>query len=305
MDYNLYRYRGLKIKTEEEIPEAWKNLINEVDSFIIDFLNDYHIDVDLLYTTNVGILKVEGTSSKRVLWDISFWAMYLKYIEFVFWAEHECDADYKKTELTKNNVVNTPSKMKENILKHKNRLDANRLVFLPCIFEYLSYQFYNDATVSYMFALLRDNNMCSMPHEVSEELLQEYEEYLSNQLLLAKLFCAGHELYHLRALNPAGMNYETYSQRVLKNVVNFVESEEFFTQFNDNPKFVQAVGETVASLNTDDPLFDELYADAAALDLIDVLVNYSGGFGFNFNQFIISMRTAIENFYAFNTMTYD
>lgn len=78
--------------------------------------------------------------------------------------------------------------MKENILKHKNRLDANRLVFLPCIFEYLSYQFYNDATVSYMFALLRDNNMCSMPHEVSEELLQEYEEYLSNQLLLAKLF---------------------------------------------------------------------------------------------------------------------
>lgn len=110
MDYNLYRYRGLKIKTEEEIPEAWKNLINEVDSFIIDFLNDYHIDVDLLYTTNVGILKVEGTSSKRVLWDISFWAMYLKYIEFVFWAEHECDADYKKTELTKNNVVNTPSK---------------------------------------------------------------------------------------------------------------------------------------------------------------------------------------------------
>lgn len=84
-----------------------------------------------------------------------------------------------------------------------------------------------------------------------------------------------------------------------------MESEEFFTQFNDNPKFVQAVGETVASLNTDDPLFDELYADAAALDLIDVLVNYSGGFGFNFNQFIISMRTAIENFYAFNTMTYD
>ena len=38
---------------------------------------------------------------------------------------------------------------------------------------------------------------------------------------------------------------------------------------------------------------------------MDVLINHKGDFGFTFEHFIKGMRIAIENFYAFNTMTYD
>lgn len=89
MNLDIYRYRGFKFKSAEEMPEVWSQVINDVDYYIVDFLNSFHINVDFLYTTNVGVMKCDSGSSKTILWDISFWAMYLKYLEFVFWAEHE------------------------------------------------------------------------------------------------------------------------------------------------------------------------------------------------------------------------
>lgn len=306
MNFDTYHYIGLKIKSEEEMPELWNQIINDVDYFIADFLSNLHIDVDFFYTTNVGVLKFDSGSSKRILWDVSFWSMYLKYLEFVFWAEHECKhmETERKIRLNKK-TVNTPSNMKYNIFHNGDLLDANRLVFLPCIFEYLSYQFYNDASASYMFSLLRNENMCSMPHNASGKILQEYEEYLSEQLLLAKLFCAGHEIYHLKVLDPSGMDYSTYSQRVMYNLVTFVQSKEFAESFIHDPKLVADVRARVGTFHVEDKLFDELYADAASLDLLDVLVNYKGYFDFTFEHFIKGMRIAIENFYAFNILTYD
>lgn len=306
MNLDIYRYRGFNFKYEEEIPEVWSQIINDVDYYIVDFLNNFHIDVDFLYTTNVGILKCDSGSSKAILWDISFWAMYLKYLEFVFWAGHEGENfELERRIRLDGRTVNTPADMKYNIFHNRDTLDANRLVFLPCIFEYLAYQFYNDESISYIFSLLRNENMCSMQHNVSCELSREYEKYLSEQLLFAKLFCAGHEVYHLKILDPSGMDYKAYCQRVIYNLNTFVQSEEFAGEFMYDPKLVSDVRAKVASFHAKDSLFDELYADAASLDLMDVLINHKGDFGFTFEHFIKGMRIAIENFYAFNTMTYD
>ena len=306
MNLDIYRYKGFRFKFEDEIPDTWNRLINDVDYYIANFLNSLHIDVDFLYTTNVGLLKCDNGSSKRILWDVSFWAMYLKYLEFIFWAEHEgdCSEIERRGEFDRK-VVYTPSDLKYNALYNKNKLDANRLVFLPCIFEYLSYQFYNDTPASYMFALLRNENMCTMPHYASKTLLQEYEKYLSEQLLLAKLFCAGHEVYHLKILDPAGMDYEDYSKRVKHNLVTFVGTEEFAKMFADDLKLVADVRKTVSAFRIEDSLFDELYSDAASLDLMDVLINLCGDFNFTFEEFVKNTRITIENFYAFNTIIYD
>lgn len=306
MHLDIYRYRGFKFKFKEEIPEVWSQIIDDVDYYIIDLLNDFHINVDLLYTTNVGVLKCDSGLSKTILWDVSFWVMYLRYLEFVFWAEHESENFEKERKIQiDEKTVNTPFDMKYNVFQNKDTLDAIRLVFLSCIFEYLSYRFYNDVSISYMFSLLRNENMCLMPHAVSYERAQEYEKYLSEQLLLAKLFCAGHEIYHLKAIEPSGMDYKTYSQRVMFNLKIFVQSEEFAKEFKHDPKIVSDVRAKVASFYAKDMLFDELYADAASLDLMDVLINYKRDFEFSFEHFIKGTRIAIENFYAFNTMTYD
>jgi len=306
MNLDIYRYRGFKFKFKEEIPEIWSKIIDDVDYYIVDLLNAFHINVDLLYTTNVGVLKCDSGISKTILWDVSFWVMYLRYLEFVFWAEHESE-NYKKERKIQNSEKNitTPSDMKYNIFYNKDTLDANRLVFLSCIFEYLSYQFYNDVSISYMFSLLYNENMCLMPHDVSYNLAQEYEKYLSEQLLLAKLFCAGHEIYHLKVINPSGMDYKTYSQRVMHNLKIFVQSEEFAKVFEHDPKITLDVRTKVASFHAKDMLFDELYSDAASLDLMYVLINYKRDFEFSFEHFIKSMRILVENFYAFNTITYD
>lgn len=144
-----------------------------------------------------------------------------------------------------------------------------------------------------------------MPHDVSYNLAQKYEKYLSEQLLLAKLFCAGHKIYHLKVIDPSGMDYKTYSQRVMHNLKIIVQSEEFAKEFEYDPKITLDVRTKVASFHAEDMLFDELYSDAVSLDLMDVLINYKGDFEFSFEHFIISMRIAIENFYAFSTITYD
>lgn len=304
MHYDFYRYNNIKFKTKEELPELWNRAINDVDFYIADLLNKLKIDVDFLYTTNVGIMKFESTSFKSILWDVSFWAMYLKYLEFVFWAEHECSRTYKSKQYN-TKVVNTPLKMKYNIHKNEDLLDANRLVFLPCIFEYLAYQFYNDVDISYMFSLLRNENMCQMKHSASEELIQEYVDYLSEQLLFAKLFCVCHEIYHLKILSPCGMERNVYSQRIIHNLMVYTQDEKFAKFLSHDPKLIFDTRTRIESFNIEDPLFDELYADAAALDLIDTLVNYKKHFVFKFEHFVKAMRTTIENFYAFNTLTYD
>lgn len=308
MNLDIYRYMGLKTKTETQFPHVWDRAINDVDRFIVDFAKSYGVDVDVLYTTNVGILQMDNGKDKRILWDVSFWAMYVGFLEFTFWVEHEADPKDYKIEEWPDQKVNTPAEMKDSIIYHKSKLDANRLVFLSTMFEYMATKYYNDTTLSYMFALLHDVNHSSMPHYADDELIQEYEIYMTEQLLLAKLFCMGHELYHLKALEPSGMDYQVYAQRVMYNVRSFVNNEEFAALFKHDPKLVEDARKRMISLKIESTMFDELYADAAALDLVDVLVNYVDFFdvvSFTHERFVSSMMTVIENLYAFNTLTYD
>lgn len=93
-----------------------------------------------------------------------------------------------------------PFYMKEKITIGKSKVDANRLVFLSTIFQYVSYKFYSEAKISYCFALLYDANKCSRLHNVSNEEAEEYKEYIEEQLAVTKLFCAFHEAYHLKKL---------------------------------------------------------------------------------------------------------
>lgn len=295
---DFYTSLNLKYKQKQDIPDVWDRLINQVDEFIIDFLGSFGIEVDILYTTNVGLLNVKNEEQSAILWDVSYWSLYLNYLEFVFWMENE------KWDLS--GELKSPLAMKENIVVNRSHADACRLVFLSTMFEYLSYKFYNDETMSYCFALLHNENKSSMPHRISDDVMTKYSEFLQEQLAMAKLFCAFHEAYHLKGIEPAG-DYDDYVNRVMYNIKAVVNSKEFEEYYGYDMQLVKDAQKKVNSLKIEDPLFDELYADAAALDLLDVVLNHMDYFQpkYSTDKFVTIMRQAIENFYSFNTLTYD
>ena len=193
-----------------------------------------------------------------------------------------------------------PFYMKEKITIGKSKVDANRLVFLSTIFQYVSYKFYSEAKISYCFALLYDANKCSRLHNVSNEEAEEYKEYIEEQLAVTKLFCAFHEAYHLKKIDaPGDVNYR---ERILYNVKTMVNSKEFEVYYAYDRRLIDDVRKRVNLMNEQDNLFDELYSDAAALDLLDVVLNYMNVFQpqWSMEKFSLVVKEMIENFYAFN-----
>ena len=169
----------------------------------------------------------------------------------------------------------------------------------------MSYKFYNEEKLSYCFALLYDANKCSVPHKVSDEESESYMQYIHEQLTVTKFFCAFHEAYHLKKIEPPGN--EEYCKRILCNVKTMVDSEAFDLYYNYDKRLIKDVRERVNSMNEQDHLFDELYSDAAALDLLDVIFNYMDYFEpkWNLDKFSLVVKEMLENFYSFNTLTYD
>jgi hypothetical protein len=279
VNFDFYKLFNLKFKQKEDIPEDWNMIVDQIDDFIEEFLLSFDIDMDFLYTTNVGILNVNSQNQSNILWDISYWAIYIKYLEFVFWMENE---------------------------QNKDKANKNRLVFLSTIFQYISYKFYNEEELSYCFALLYDANKCFIHHEVSDEVIEEYTEYIQEQLAVVKLFCAFHEAYHLKKIPPVG-DYTKYHDRIMFNVITMINSDEFESYYCYDMRLVDDVRKRVNSMNEQDQLLDELYADAAALDLIDVVFNYMELFQpkWSLDKFSQIVKEVIENFYSFNTLTYD
>lgn len=260
-------------------------------------MKSFDIDIDFLYTTNVGLLNVNSNSRSSILWDLSYWSIYVNYLEFVFWMEKEQDSSSEEAIY--------PFYMKEKITIGKSKVDANRLVFLSTIFQYVSYKFYSEAKISYCFALLYDANKCSRLHNVSNEEAEEYKEYIEEQLAVTKLFCAFHEAYHLKKIDaPGDVNYR---ERILYNVKTMVNSKEFEVYYAYDRRLIDDVRKRVNLMNEQDNLFDELYSDAAALDLLDVVLNYMNVFQpqWSMEKFSLVVKEMIENFYAFNTLTYD
>ena len=92
MDIEFYNLLNLKFKKKRDIPEIWDKIVNNIDDFISDFLKSFDIDIDFLYTTNVGLLNVNSNSRSSILWDLSYWSIYVNYLEFVFWMEKEQDS---------------------------------------------------------------------------------------------------------------------------------------------------------------------------------------------------------------------
>ena len=297
MDIEFYNLLNLKFKKKRDIPEIWDKIVNNIDDFISDFLKSFDIDIDFLYTTNVGLLNVNSNSRSSILWDLSYWSIYVNYLEFVFWMEKEQDSSSEEAIY--------PFYMKEKITIGKSKVDAHRLVFLSTIFQYVSYKFYSEAKISYCFALLYDANKCSRLHNVSNEEAEEYKEYIEEQLAVTKLFCAFHEAYHLKKIDaPGDVNYR---ERILYNVKTMVNSKEFEVYYAYDRRLIDDVRKRVNLMNEQDNLFDELYSDAAALDLLDVVLNYMNVFQpqWSMEKFSLVVKEMIENFYAFNTLTYD
>lgn len=77
MDFEFYKLLNLKFKQKEEIPKEWDMIVNEVDDVISDLLKIYDINMDFLYTTNVGLLNVASNNQSSILWDLSYWAIYI------------------------------------------------------------------------------------------------------------------------------------------------------------------------------------------------------------------------------------
>ena len=84
MNFNFYKL-NLKFKQKDEMPKEWDMIVDQVDDVIADFLKIYGIDMDFLYTTNVGLLNVASNNQRSILWDLSYWAIYIEYLDFIFW----------------------------------------------------------------------------------------------------------------------------------------------------------------------------------------------------------------------------
>lgn len=298
MHTDFYEFLNLKFKKKDDIPKDWKAIINEVDDFITDFLKSFDVDMDFLFTTNVGVLNVNTPHQSTILWDLSYWAIYIKFLEFVFWMESDQKDVYED--------IPYPLFMKANAMVNDNEVDANRLAFLSTIFQYMSYKFYNDEEISYCFALLYNENKCSIYHKVDSKKNDFYLEYIQEQLTAAKFFCAFHEAYHSKKINTP-IEYTEYVDRILYNIKTIVNSEEFAGYYSHDVDLVNAVRKKVASMNTQEHLLNELYADAAALDLLDILNNDMNILlpKWSLDRFTRIVKEMIENFYSFNTLTYE
>lgn len=288
---------NMAYKTQEEMPDVWSRSIDAVDEFISDLLHYLGIKINWVYTSNVGMFSVESADSSTILWDLSYVTLYQKYLDFVFWLEKGRAKNY--------NEVLFPLEIKQKAQRDNNYIYAHRLSFLSTIFDYLANKFYSNDDVSYCFALLHNENNISIVHPVSDEESMQYNTYMAEHLSIMKIFWAFHEAHHLEKIRILGD--DNYRNRILSNVKTVVDSAEFSEQFGYDLDLVDAVRARVKNMGMDDPLFNELFADAGALDCLDLIFNYMDVFkpSLTSEKFAKATKEAIENFYAFNTLLYE
>lgn len=286
---------NIKIKKKDEILDAWNSCVNQHDTFISDFLKRYGIEMEFLYTTNVGILNTKTLDGGSILWDVSYWEIYRQYLDFVFWMKQ------KKKDLLYE--IGFPIKLKESAYFNHNKSDAYRVEFLSELFRYLAYKFYSDVSLSYCFALLYNENKCEVKCGTSEKEIEQWNLYISEQMAITKMFCAFHEAHHLKMLPTFG----EYKERLLYNLKACINSGAFKEYYDYDLNLVQNVRNRINSMDEQDPLLDELFADAGSLDFIDFVVNHLNVFEprWNLKKFALVTKEMIENFYAFNTLTYE
>lgn len=289
---------NIKIKQKNEILNEWNSCVNQHDDFIVDFLKKYGIETELLYSTNVGILNIKTQMGGSILWDISYWNLYRKYLDFIFWMEQE-----KKDVSTEPRF---PMELWKKAYIYQNKPDAYRVLMISDLFQYLAYKFYSDVPLSYCFALLYNENKCVISCNASEKEMEQWNLYVSEQLAITKMFCAFHEAYHLKML-PVFGEYKEYQERILYNLRGYINSEEFKEYYNYDLILVQNVRNRINYMDKQDSLLDELFADACALDFIDFMVNRMNIIQpkWSLKKFILVLKEVIENFYAFNTLTYE
>lgn len=303
MEKAFYEIFGVNVKGEECFSELCDSTIGEVDRIIADLMRDkFGVDMDFYYTTNVGIIKSDRNTSKTILWDVSFWSFYKKFLEFVYWMERE--GEHLDT------YCSYPSEIRHNALHRKSKADSCRSLLLGSIFEYLSYKFYSDETLSYCFAAFHNEHYYTSIHKVTDQELNDYNNYIFEQLLVTKLFCAFHEGFHLRAVYPPG-DFSNYRQRILTNLKTLTNNDDFQDYYGYDIELVKSVRERISAIslneNPKDLLFDELYSDAGALDWLDIMLNGTNIFPvkWSITKFADIVFEAIDNFYAYNTLTYE
>lgn len=296
MDGVFSKFPDIKYKRKEDIKGIWEAVITPFDYRISELLKEYDIEMEFLYTTNVGLLNMDLPDKGVVLWDISYWGFYRRYLEFVFWMINKADESVALPPLY-------PRYIRKIIYSEQNPIYANRLTFLATMFEYLAYKFYSNENLSYCFSLLYNVSRCSVGHIVSDAECEQYERYVSEQLDVIKLFCALHEAYHLNKVKTS-VESEEFHRRVSYNVKAMVNSNEFALYNKNNSAYVGEVWKRINNMGSMDGLFDELYADAAALDfMINLFAQGRVWPDWTMEKFCATVKEAIENFYAYNTLT--
>lgn len=291
------KFPDIKYKRKEDIEGVWETVVTPFDYRISEILKAYGVEMEFLYTTNVGLLNMDLPDRSVVLWDISYWAFYKKYLEFVFWMEKEAGESETLPALY-------PRYIREIVCSDQNLTYGNRLTFLATMFEYLACKFYSNENLSYCFALLYNINRCTVGHIASDAEYEQYRQYISEQSDVVKLFCALHEAYHLDKIKTSVGSAE-FRRHVLYNVKLVVNSNEFELCYKDS-LFVDAVRKRINDVDCMDGLFDELYADAAALDfMVNLFVQGYVWPDWTMERFCNAVREAINNFYSYNSLTYE
>lgn len=124
MDLSFYRLLGIQIKPINNTMDIQTKGLSEIDFFIADFLNKFDVETDFLYTTNVGLLNIDSTRTGTILWDISYWQIYEKYLAFVYWMEYE-----KRNVSDELDIVKSSLNLKKNSFLNQSKPDACRLFF--------------------------------------------------------------------------------------------------------------------------------------------------------------------------------
>uniref|UniRef100_UPI00405659E3 hypothetical protein n=1 Tax=Agathobacter sp. TaxID=2021311 RepID=UPI00405659E3 len=294
MHNEFYSLCNLHIKDTEEKSKSGDTFkirgVNsqDIDSFIVDFLKKFGINVDILYTSNVSIQNFALSNEKIILWDLSFWDLYDKYLDFVFFIDYY------------NNIENGNDKDIEK--------DYCRLVMEGTLYDYLALKFMSEAELSYCFALLYNANRIDMVHRVTDDVIREHYEFKRAQMFMAKLWGALHECGHLKMFNAFG-NMDDFKGRCLENLRRIVKEPNTLEFYSYDPGLVNGVKDKVKKMAYDDndDLLDEIFSDAIALDMLEVVID-NGQFFYpqmskeEFAHLFISMQEIFTNF---NTILFD
>ena len=260
----------------------------DIDSFIVNFLKKFGISVDILYTSNVSIQNFVVNNEKIILWDISFWDVYDKYLDFVFFMDYYNNIEWKN---------------EKNIEK-----DYCRLVMEGTLYDYLALKFMGEENLSYCFSLLYNANRIDMYHRVTNEIAEKHYEFKRTQMFMAKLWGALHECGHLKVFDKYG-SMEDFKGRCLENLRRMIKEPETLEFYSYDPGLVKGVKDKINKMTHDDKdeLMDELFSDAIALDMLEVVIENEHLFypQMSKEEFAHLFICMLEIFTNFNTILFD